>query len=397
MADVASRAFDTVYRAATEQVRAGDLDSAEREVLRLLDQVEDEATRLRTLGLLAAVYTRAGRMFESLAIARYLAVQAHAGKKPRAEFTSLSMACTSLYGLYINADRRDLLARMDELLAEIPTDEHAGCHLDHAYCHLGQALDDDDMPEARRHLQRLKELAPHASEVDRELATCARLANEAIVELHEGDPDRALEVLDELDRRGVAEPHHAPELTVLRVRAQVARGALEDARDAAAFATEALEGAPAIALSECILYGAGLAEVLDLDLNDPAGALHVYDITATAVVRRILQLDESLRRLQDLRIGDTCEKELVRYRLAFRKGQRRLLDRVGVVLRAQAGGGTQEVLDRATENGLIPICAWCESVRTEGGNWMPFGQYLPRDGSYLITSTICPPCRAELL
>jgi len=41
------------------------------------------------------------------------------------------------------------------------------------------------------------------------------------------------------------------------------------------------------------------------------------------------------------------------------------------------------------------VCAWCENVRGETGCWLPFGQYLPHDGTYAITSTICPACKSE--
>ena len=278
----------------------------------------------------------------------------------------------------------------------MPVDEAPGLHIEYAYCHLGQALDDDDLPAARRWLRAMRDLGPTQDGAGRRLLACVTLANEAVVELREGHADRALALLDELDRRGVAEPFHQPELKVLRVRTQVARGALDEARREASAASEALAAAPPFALSECVVYGTQLARILEEELSDPDAALRVYDIAATAVVRRITQLDACMRALPDLRADAAYEAELARYRRLFRQGQRQLMDRVGALMRAQADGDARRLLDRATKRGLLAICAWCESIRDADGGWMPFGHFLPRDGTYEITATICESCRAEL-
>lgn len=394
MADVAASEYARRFREATGHADAGDLGAAERLLLRVLDEFPDE--RRRTLSALGAVYARAGRMFESLAISRHLAEAARRADDRVGEFRALAGICTALYGLYIHAERREIVARLDALIAELPDAEFPWCHLEHAYCRLGQALDDGDFAGARVHVRRLEELAPTETEANQRLLACVTLANHAIIELREGDPDRALEFLNELELSGAADAHHAPELTVLRVRVQVARGALEDARGDAERAAEALAAATPFALSDCVCFGTQLARILEQDLDDPDAALRVYDIAATAVVRRITQLDACMRALPDLHLGGVHEKELVRYRLQFREGQRKLLDRVGALLRAREAAGMREILDRAKKEDLVAICAWCESIRAADGSWMPFGHFLPRDGTYQITATICKPCRAVL-
>ena len=305
--------------------------------------------------------------------------------------------CTALYGLYINADRRDVIDRVDQLIGQFDLEEYPGLYLEHAYCHLAQSLDDGDLEQARHWIAKKRAYAPYAKEGSQQLMVVVTDANEAIVELRDGDPDRALELLDGLERKGVARPYHAPELTVLRVRTQVARGAIEDARGDAEVAKEALQQAGPFSLSDCVLFGTQLARIYEEDLKDPATALEVYDLAATAVVRRITQLEASLKGLGELGIGDAHESELVRYRIQFREGQRKLLDRVSALMSTQAAAGAREILDGAIKDGLIGICAWCESIRGSDGEWMPFGHFLPRDGSYEITATICAPCRAELV
>lgn len=39
---------------------------------------------------------------------------------------------------------------------------------------------------------------------------------------------------------------------------------------------------------------------------------------------------------------------------------------------------------------LIPLCAWCDSIRDNDSNWMPIEEYLQKHGS--VTHGICPRC-----
>lgn len=42
--------------------------------------------------------------------------------------------------------------------------------------------------------------------------------------------------------------------------------------------------------------------------------------------------------------------------------------------------------------GLVPVCAWCKSVRTEGGNWVSIESFLSRQTPAQVTHSICPSC-----
>ena len=377
----------------TDLARRGELAAAETELLAMhRDFSFDDRAQRSILNMLASVYARGGRMFESLVLSRFLARVARAKGETRSEFNALNATCTALYGLYIQAERRDILARLDELFPEF---EHfAEFEVNLAYCHLGQALDDGDLDAAREHIARMRRATQAQDEQSRQLIACITLANEAIVELRSDRPDRALELLDDLDRRGVAHEHHQPELRVLRVRTQVARGDRDQARVDARHAAAVLAAASPVALSESVLYGTQLAQLLETDLEDPMLALQVYDVAATAVVRRITQLDTCLREQANLPVGSRDTSELKSYRVTFRQGQRKLLDRVGALLQDEGAEDARAVFERAKREGLVGICAWCESIRT-GSDWMPFGHFLPRDGSYEITATICPPCREK--
>ena len=376
-----------------EHMAASRWEAGERVLLDLLEiETVDSQPRRRALANLAGLYVRTARMFEALVLFRHVAKFARDAGDIESEIRAVGGACTALYGLYIGAERRDLLDRMDELL---PLADSPGYVVEHAYGHLGQAIDDGDIATARHHIARMREGAKPLGPFLTRLTACVTLANEALLALMEDDPVRALRHLDELDEAGVSEPHHASELSVLRVRARVAHRDLEAAADDATAAIEALRTAPEFAISEVVLFGTQLARLLETDLNATERALVVYDVVATAVVKRIRQLDESIERLKRIGLETGFERDLARYRRIFREGQRGVLDRVGAILRDVDAEGARRVLDDAVRRDLIAICAWCESVRAADGQWKPLGHFVPRDGSYEITATICPHCRED--
>lgn len=43
--------------------------------------------------------------------------------------------------------------------------------------------------------------------------------------------------------------------------------------------------------------------------------------------------------------------------------------------------------------GLIPICAWCRQVRSDGDFWVQVDDYLARRSGLQFTHAICPTCR----
>ena len=47
--------------------------------------------------------------------------------------------------------------------------------------------------------------------------------------------------------------------------------------------------------------------------------------------------------------------------------------------------------------GLIPICAWCRQVRSDGNYWEQVEGYLSKRTGLQFTHAICPPCRQKEL
>ena len=48
-----------------------------------------------------------------------------------------------------------------------------------------------------------------------------------------------------------------------------------------------------------------------------------------------------------------------------------------------------------TLSGLIPICAWCKSVRNDQGYWQTVEQYVHSHSDASFSHSICPSCREK--
>jgi PAS domain S-box-containing protein len=45
---------------------------------------------------------------------------------------------------------------------------------------------------------------------------------------------------------------------------------------------------------------------------------------------------------------------------------------------------------------LLPICAWCNRIREEGGEWQQLEAYVSKHAGYDFTHSICPDCEARM-
>ena len=335
------------------------------------------------------------RVFESLVLSRLLVERARAAGNAHREMHALTGVCVARYGLYMGADLSEDVARLRELVPLVPADEEngLGVHLEYAYVEYAHAMGQGDFEVARVNLDAFGKLALRG-EQDRRLALCVLLGCRAQIALASGQPETALSLLAEIDGRAVADPYHAPELSVLRVRARVAVGELDQAREDAATALAAIEGAPAAAMSDCIHYGSQLAELLEGALDDVDGARRAYDTVATSVLRRIRQIDGCLDALPELVAGS--EADLIRYRKASSRSTGALLERVAEMFRRADADDLRARLLAEPHGAFFAICAWCESVRGEDGRWRGFGHLVPREGPFQVTHAICPTCAAEM-
>jgi K+-sensing histidine kinase KdpD len=60
----------------------------------------------------------------------------------------------------------------------------------------------------------------------------------------------------------------------------------------------------------------------------------------------------------------------------------------------QLNGELAEALNQVRQlSGLLPMCAWCKSVRNDEGYWEEVGEYLSKHTDAQFTHGICPTCR----
>jgi hypothetical protein len=72
----------------------------------------------------------------------------------------------------------------------------------------------------------------------------------------------------------------------------------------------------------------------------------------------------------------------------------RLLKRREAILAARV----QEALAQVkTLSGLLPLCAWCKSIRDEEGHWKRVEVYVRERSEAEFTHGICPDCEAKLV
>jgi hypothetical protein len=48
-----------------------------------------------------------------------------------------------------------------------------------------------------------------------------------------------------------------------------------------------------------------------------------------------------------------------------------------------------------TLSGLLPICAWCKSVRDDSGYWMRVEQYVEAHSQATFSHSVCPECTSK--
>jgi len=50
-----------------------------------------------------------------------------------------------------------------------------------------------------------------------------------------------------------------------------------------------------------------------------------------------------------------------------------------------------------TLSGLIPICPWCKSVRTDKGYWQEVEHYVREHSDATVASNVCPSCQVKIV
>lgn len=377
---------------------AGALGDAERILLDLVPTARELGTdnELYVFGTLMVVYSRSGRHFEALVLARTLAERAIAVESYDGAANLYAAYCAELLEL----DARDLmpaaLERLAGVLAELPDDEALNAREEYSHARCGLALLEGDEAEARAQCAAFAAIdIPDETRPWRKELLVAMVHAE--VEAVFGHHDLALQWLARAD--AIDHPERRVRLgqQLMEVELALGLGDLTRAREAAARTLAHLrELQDDVALaSERIRVGAQLAAWSEGPLEDPRQAQSCFDLTTAAVFQRMAQLEASIRQLPELGLEDTDEATLlIDLRKRFTREQGELMKKVARFLQLQPD--FQPAVDLGDAKGHVVICAWCERLRAEDHTWLPIGHLVPRDGPLRISHGICPDCSKRL-
>ncbi len=120
----------------------------------------------------------------------------------------------------------------------------------------------------------------------------------------------------------------------------------------------------------------------------PSGPIYLILVTSKGRTEDVVS---ALRTGADDYITKPFEIEELRARLAV--GERLVTLQQQLAERVRA---PEEALAHVHQlQGLIPICAWCGQVRSDGNYWEQVESYLAKRSGLQFTHAICPPCRVK--
>lgn len=383
-----------------ELAERGDFHGAEARFRALLGEARGghPGNHARALASLATLYGRAGRYFQAHALAAGLASLARAAG-PAADGTlafALAKVCGALSQLRLVEPLADALSELRGVL-DRRSEPLPNLELEYHVAAAARASAVEDVPSARRHIEAYRRTLA-AVRVPEAVYRWALTMADGRLLVAEGRAAQARDLL-----RGLGSDVPAPAFAplhglVLEVEVHAALGEREEALRQGRRALDllsAMDRASFLA-ADYVHQGDQLARALErlgaVDLGQRA-----YDLMAVAVLLTLQQADDCLRALPELGLADgECHGALARFRKQFLREQRALLARVAALLSRRSDYRIRALLEHPDREGLLPICAWCESVRTTAGAWLPLGHFIPRDGTFEVTHGICPRCAAGL-
>lgn len=383
-----------------ELAERGDFEAAEALFLSLLAQARGghAGDHARALASLATLYGRAGRYVQAHTLASRLADLARAaGTDADATLAfALAKACGALSQLRLVAPLGDALSELRRVLDRHPT-PLPNLELEYHVAAATRAHVTGEGKRARAHVEDYRQTL-NAHRVPDGVYRWALAMVDARVLLLEGRAEEARALLGRL-ATGASTPAFAPlHGFVLEVEVHAALGEREAAVDRAERALEVLatvDRDPFLA-GDFVHQGDLLARALER-LGEESLAHRAYDLMAVAVLLNLRQVDECLRALPELGLADEASHAaLGGFRKQFLRDQRQLLGRVAALLARRPDYPVHDLLTQPGRAGFVPVCAWCESVRTSEGVWLPIGHYVPREGPFELTHGICPTCVARL-
>lgn len=383
-----------------ELAERGDFAAAEAIFLSLLSETRGghPGDHARALATLSTLYGRAGRYVQAHALASRLAAVARAAG-PEADATlafALAKACGALSQLGVLAPLDDALEELRRVLDRHPI-SLPNLELEYHVAAATGAYLRGQAARARAHVEDYRRTLD-AHRVPDGVYRWALTMVDARVLLLEGRAEEAHALLGRPAGEAPT-PAFAPlHQLVLAVEVHARLGQREAAVEQARRALDLLatvERDPFLA-ADYVHQGDLLARALER-LGEGEPARRAYDLMAVAVLLNLRQVDDCIRALPELGMADAASHAaLALFRKQFLKDQRRLLGRVAALLARRPDYPVNDLLSLPNRTGFVPVCAWCESVRTSEGVWLPIGHYVPREGSFRLTHGICPPCVEQL-
>ena len=146
---------------------------------------------------------------------------------------------------------------------------------------------------------------------------------------------------------------------------------------------------PTIAVLDWMMPGlTGIELCQKVRAANPPVPPYLIVLTSRAETRDIV---EALRAGADDHITKPFEIAELRARLAV--GVRVVTLQQQLTERVQS---LEEALAHVQQlQGLVPICAWCRLVRSDGDYWEHVETYLEKRSGLQFTHAICPPCRLK--
>ena len=354
---------------------------------------ESESRACLNLGTL---YGIEGRSMEALLLYRH--GMDIAREQGHALATVIYLA--NIGGIYVqlgmHAHLPGVVERIEKVLASMPESERASAERYATWQRYELASWEGDVLGARRALDRIRRefegdddprVRSAVREIEAHELLQAGLLSEAVVRLDEALADSSLTTTSRVDllcqKALVLEKADAP----------------AEATDHATQALDLLHGSCATEAlcEESIAVGKALAGVF-IRLDEHEKARRTYDLVATAILRRMHQVDACLRDMPALGIADAADRAWIGdLRDDFETEQEELRARVLRLLDHARRRGVSPVHDAEVDDDLVRICAWCGLVRAQGGRWVPIRQYLPPDEYLRVTHTICPACGTSLV
>lgn len=212
-----------------------------------------------------------------------------------------------------------------------------------------------------------------------------------------GRYDEALRLIDSI-RHLIGPDRTSFYVALIEVRCLAGLGRIDEAVASAAGLFDRLEdGRELLGARGWIDQSVALAELLEDPCGDLIGSKRAYDIAATAMVSRILELDRAVKEIPQLGFTDASDIAVfAESRWRFTEQQERMAQALRRMLERAARAGVEDLAPMLDPDTLGRVCAWCGKVGTPRGTWLPIAQYLPKAEPSRLTHGICPTCAASV-